>query len=342
MLAAAGASSASVNAGSRVSLGGRGFVAQWRGSDPVVRPMDSRQGNLRAAPLARTKLAPPDDVTVKAAGTGTVSAPETAVAASTKRREVQDYEIRPGDTLSGIADHFNVSVDTLVWANDLRVAAFLQPGDMLKVPPIDGLLYQIKQGDSLAWVAAYHNVDIEAITGYSENDLADPNRLALGKVLVIPGAKKPAAPAPIMQASVRTLPAPSPAPAPEPPKIIAPSSGLVWPTYGPIFTYFSGYHPGLDISPPYGTPVVATAVGVVTKVNWWNYSYGYHVIMDHGNGVGALYGHLSQILVSEGESVAQGQIIGRVGSTGRSTGPHLHFEVTRNGNSVDPLSLLPR
>lgn len=342
-LAAALASSVSIASTSRGSLGGRGFVAQWRGWEAsAVLPTDAQRANLRTPSLARTRAAS-DDVAPNGMTFATLSTPEEPPApAVVKRREIQEYEIKPGDTLSGIAEWSGISIDTLLWANDLKVSSLLQPGDKLKLLPVDGLLYQVKSGDSLGWVATHHNVSMEAITDYPENDLVDPNRLALGKVLVIPGAKKPAAPPPppVMQASVR---APEPAPAPAPPARAAnPNAGFVWPTYGPIFTYFGGYHAGLDISPPYGTPVVAAAAGVVTRVNRWNYSYGYHIIMDHGGGIGTLYGHLAEMLVGVGDSVAQGQFIGRVGNTGRSTGPHLHFEVHRNGTPVDPLGALPR
>lgn len=341
-LAAALASSVSVAATSRNSLGGRGFVAMWTLPDSGTAPLDALQDNLRTPSLARTRTeAVPSSVEKGTlVSTSASSTTTTAAAVAPPRREIREHEIVSGDTLIAIAVLYDVSVETLLWANDLRATTLLKLGDKLKIPPVDGLLYRVKDGDSLSWVASHHNVPVETITGYTENDLADANKLTVGKLLMIPGAARPApVAAQVVQAFIRAA---DPAPAPAPARVINPNSGLVWPTYGPIFTYFGGYHAGIDISPPYGTPVVAAAAGVVSAVNWWNYSYGFHITIDHGSGVSTLYAHMSQILVGAGESLAQGQMIGRVGSTGRSTGPHLHFEVLQNDSPVNPLNVLPR
>lgn len=118
---------------------------------------------------------------------------------------------------------------------------------------------------------------------------------------------------------------------------------LVWPTYGPIYGHFSYYHPGLDIQPPYGTPVVSAADGIVTRRLELRYGLGHHVFIYHDElNLTTVYGHLSEILVSERERVARGQMIGRVGTTGYATGPHLHFEVRIEGIPINPLGYLPR
>ena len=117
---------------------------------------------------------------------------------------------------------------------------------------------------------------------------------------------------------------------------------MAWPTYGPIYNWFSGGHKGIDISPSYGTPVGAADGGVVVSASYSRYDYGYYIIIDHGNGYQTWYAHLSQILVSQGQRVGRGELVGRVGMTGYATGPHLHFEVRLGGVPINPLNLLPR
>lgn len=114
-----------------------------------------------------------------------------------------------------------------------------------------------------------------------------------------------------------------------------------WPTYGPIFTYFNQYHQGLDISPPFGTPVAAADGGIVVG-NDENYAYGKHILIYHGPGIMTLYAHLFRMDVELGQRVQKSQLIGRVGSTGLSTGPHLHFETLVGCQPQDPLKFLPR
>jgi murein DD-endopeptidase MepM/ murein hydrolase activator NlpD len=124
--------------------------------------------------------------------------------------------------------------------------------------------------------------------------------------------------------------------------------GLAWPLQGPITTYYGesgplwrlGYHSGLDIGMPTGAPIDAAADGTVLEAGWDN-GYGNYVKIDHGDGLVTIYGHMSQILAAAGEPIAAGELIGLVGSTGVSTGPHLHFEVRRDGRAQDPLTYLP-
>jgi murein DD-endopeptidase MepM/ murein hydrolase activator NlpD len=134
-----------------------------------------------------------------------------------------------------------------------------------------------------------------------------------------------------------------------PPPRPAPGSGLLWPASGPITTYFGqvGWasprgHTGLDIAAPFGAPVIAAAAGQVSLAGWTSGGYGNLIIIDHGNGRQTLYAHLSQINVQPGQWVNRGQSIGRIGSTGFSTGPHLHFEVRQDGLPRDPLTYLSR
>lgn len=131
-------------------------------------------------------------------------------------------------------------------------------------------------------------------------------------------------------------------PGPPPgPGFVALGLPLRWPVTGPIYTYFGGYHRGIDISPPYGTPVAAADGGAVAWVRYDNFDYGYHLLIDHGNGYQTMYAHLSEILVQPGRAVSRGDVVGRVGITGRATGPHLHFELWQGSIPVNPLAALP-
>lgn len=306
-------------------------------------PVATEPASAAASAPAAAALAPD-----KAVALAVISAP--------KKREVVTYEVAPGDTLSGIASKFGISTESVLWSNEVSNANRLALGDKLRIVPVDGMVHTVKAGDTLSGIASRYKVSVEDITGFAENGLPGPDSLHIGQDLVIPGATKPAPPPPPAMVAAAAAPAPSapaPAPAPKaapaapapapapPPKAAPPSSSVMWPVRGPIFTYFSGYHPGLDISPPYGTPVVAIRGGVVTAVRLWEYSYGHHILIDHGNGISAMYAHLSSQAVSVGETVSAGEVIGRVGNTGRSTGPHLHFELYRNGAAINPLGMLP-
>jgi murein DD-endopeptidase MepM/ murein hydrolase activator NlpD len=169
-------------------------------------------------------------------------------------------------------------------------------------------------------------------------------------VLVLPGAVPPPPapppapePEPVVEPEPEPVPQPGPAPVYNPPAAPAyTSTGFIWPFYGAISTYFSGGHRGIDIDGfgNYGATISAAADGLVVLAAYQDWGYGYHVIIQHGDGSRTLYAHLSDIWVAQGEYVGQGQGIGALGTTGYSTGPHLHFEV-HIGGPVDPLGYLP-
>jgi len=199
----------------------------------------------------------------------------------------------------------------------------------------------VKDGDSLSSIASKYQASADEILAYKGNELKTPDALVLGQEIMIPGGVKPAE-APLRLASSQPSQRLSPAAAaPAAPAPVA-TGAMQWPTYGPIFTYFSAYHRGIDISPAYGTPVTAADGGVVSAVQYNRWDYGYYIIISHGNGYETLYAHLSQILVSPGQRVGRGELVGRVGMTGYATGPHLHFEVRQYGGAVNPLGVLPR
>lgn len=196
-----------------------------------------------------------------------------------------------------------------------------------------GVTYKVQQGDSLTGIADLLAVDVETLQQL--NNLPDPNTLQAGMLLVVPDVPT----RPVRLGMVRSIAATGGA-----------APAFVWPAVGPITTRFGvpgsdwigGYHMGLDIGAPMGAPIVAAAAGAVEEANDDNsHGYGNHVLIAHGNGYETLYAHLSRIVARVGEQVAQGQLIGYVGQSGYADGPHLHFEIRRDGQRIDPEPLLP-
>jgi len=243
------------------------------------------------------------------------------------RDQVIVYNVKQGDTLQKVADQFGISVDSIKWANNMTRDA-LSIDQELKIPPVTGIVYKVKEGDTIYSVAKKYRVDAQNIVNFPFNDFTDLDTFALaaGQTLIVPGGIQPEAPAQIIQFT---------------PSVFAGGSGqLVWPTTGAITQYPSWYHNALDIANPGAPGIAAADDGIVVLVKYLTYDYGQHVIIDHGNGISTLYGHMQAIYVKPGDKVVKGQIIGKMGSTGRSTGTHLHFEVRKNGVIVNPLSFL--
>lgn len=280
----------------------------------------------------------------------------TGVLAAAEPVEVQQaffqYTIQPGDTIASIAAAFGVGEDYILW-NNPEVSAnpdFLLVGEALLIPSVNGLVYHVAYGDTLSDIAAVYQIDVQSITGFVANGIASPDGLSEGMVLLLPGAVPP--PPPIAIAAVAEEPPPPPPPGtgPPPPSGGGPvsSMGYIWPFYGNITTYFGeargyGYHKGIDLDGfgSYGAPIAAAASGTVMVAAWDDWGLGYHVVIEHDDGSRTVYGHLSEIWVSAGQYVSQGEAVGALGSTGYSTGAHLHFELWIGGVPVDPLGYLP-
>ncbi|MBI5230362.1 MAG: M23 family metallopeptidase [Candidatus Magasanikbacteria bacterium] len=251
------------------------------------------------------------------------------------RDTIIEYAIQPGDTLGGIAARFNISVQTLVWENNLTVRSTLQVGQKLRVLPVSGLSYKVKKGDTVSRIAKLLQTKPEDIAEFNK---IDDVHLAAGSIIIVPGGKKTvtealpssqlAAPGAARGRYVGGTP---------PPSLRNVGQGMVWPTTVRYITqYFRLRHPGLDIAGPTGTAIYASNDGVVVASGWNRGGYGYMILIDHGNGLMTRYGHNSRLFVEIGERVSKGQTISLMGSTGRSTGPHLHFEVLAGGVRVNP------
>lgn len=240
----------------------------------------------------------------------------------------KEYKVRPGDSISSISLKFGLSnISTLIAVNDISNVRVLRSGQKLKIPSVDGLLYKVNSGDSLNSLSVKYHVSVEEIL--DANDL-DSEVLSKGMELFIPGAKMDSISLKKAMGELFVYP--------------ITASWRLTSRFGPRKDPFSGVpsnHTGIDMACPTGTPIRAALSGKVVYAGWSNI-FGNYVIISHGNGYQTLYGHMSKISVKKGQMVDQSTRIGLVGSTGYSTGPHLHFTVYKNGNLVDPLSLLKR
>jgi len=234
------------------------------------------------------------------------------------------YIVAPGDTLWDIARRHRLTVQTVCRANGLQSVSVIRPGQRLVLPAVDGTMYVVRRGDSLWSIARQFGVQLRTLADC--NGLADPSSLRVGQRLVVPQAQPQVAVASRGGAGADGA-----------------GGGLPWPVDGRISSYFGPrwgrMHTGLDIAAPLGTVIKAAAAGEVLAAGWMG-GYGRTVIIQHSRQMQTLYAHASALLVKRGQKVTAGQVIARVGSSGNSTGPHVHFEVIVDGRPRDPLNYL--
>jgi murein DD-endopeptidase MepM/ murein hydrolase activator NlpD len=269
---------------------------------------------------------------------------------------VVTYTVETGNSLFSIADEFGIKPETILWGNFETLQDnphLIKPGQVLNILPTNGTFYQYHEGEDLSAIAAQFGVDAQDIIDYPGNpiDLAALSSgkpaIADGTWLIIPGGKRA-----LVDWSPPTITRSNPASA----RYYgagycgtvytgAVGSGtFVWPT---TEHFISGYnyappvHPAIDIGGSLGNAIFATDSGVVVYAGWSDYGYGNLIVIDHGNGWQSAYAHLSGVGVGCGQSVYQGYLIGALGSTGNSSGPHLHFELSLNGAKLNPLDFLP-
>lgn len=325
-------------------------------SDALVSDV-SAQGSTPTPAVEIEEIAPAA-VDIDYDGIPRMAQPFTTIP-SRPRQEITTYTVQQGDTIFGISEKFGLNPETILWGNYAVLQDnphALQPDQELNILPVNGTYYEWQDGDGLNGVASFFGVTPEDIINFPGNaldsasigDLTRPN-IAPGTMLVVPGGSREfvswSAPLGITRedpALARVLG----------PGACDPIAGgavgfgnFVYPTNKHFLSGFDyspkSNHWGIDLAGSEGEGVYATDAGVVVYSGWNNYGYGNMVMVDHGNGFQSLYAHLSAIYRFCGQSVGQGEGIGAVGSTGRSSGAHLHFEIMTATFKINPWDVLP-
>jgi murein DD-endopeptidase MepM/ murein hydrolase activator NlpD len=336
----------------------------WRrthlgGAIPQSKPNATQGSGLAASPTTHTSadvsaaLLPFTTPSVLDGGISPLLDPQTFIP-SRPREDVITYTVELGDNLFVIADKFGLKPETILWGNYKLLEQnpeILLPEQTLNILPVDGTYYQWQQGDNLDSVASFFKVKAEDILNYPGNHI-DLTTIAKGEVkvepgtwLIIPGGKrvlKDWGPPAISRANPAVARYYGPGSCGAIYEGAIGTGSFVWPTTEHLISgySFSAIHPAIDIGGQLGNAIYAADSGVVVYAGWSNYGYGNLIVIDHGNGWQTAYAHLSAIGVICGQSVSRGIMIGALGSTGNSTGPHLHFEMSYNGVKVNPLDYM--
>jgi len=280
-----------------------------------------------------------EDVELPTIQSGTSLVRQDTVATKITKRErtkTVEYTVKSGDLVGTIAEEFGVSVSTILWENNLSAYSIIRPGDKLRILPISGLNHKVQRNETLGLIAKKYGVDEDKILKYNKG--IKKSALQIGQKILIPGGKKSTY-APYKPkrysgfSAIKNIVKPANAQA-------IPGNKMQWPTSATIITqYYSWRHHGLDIAGPIGTPLYAADAGTV-EVAGWGRGYGNQIVINHGGGKKTRYAHCSKFYVKKGDKVSKGQTIAAMGSTGWSTGPHIHFEVIINGVRYNPLGYI--
>lgn len=238
-----------------------------------------------------------------------------------ERKEVINYVVQPGDTIQGLAQDFNISSDTILWANDLSKDSVLKVGQTIVVLPVSGVIHVVRSGDTISEIGKTYKAKTDEITSF--NNLTNEGDIFIGDVLIIPGGTMP----------VKSAPAPA--------QIRLADNFFIYPAEGYISQGLH-YYNAIDVANKCGTPIYAAATGVAQRVvanGGWNFGMGNYITVLHADGVSTYYGHLSSALVSPGQRVNVGDRIGLMGATGRTTGCHVHFQVMGARNPLTGYSV---
>ncbi len=297
--------------------------------NPIARVGEALQVAVR--PFTAQRI---DEPAIASAEGRSANAEPAAAAAPAKVDIIRIYEVRSGDNLQKIAAHYGLRPETIQWANeDLESNPdLLRVGQRLVIPPVDGVLHAVRPGDTLSSLATKFKAEISDIVAHPMNKLVSANTpVTVGSHLIIPHGTKPYVP---RQVAIYRGPIPATA---------ARGTGrYAWPVGGHVTQRYWHGHRAIDVGARNGAPIVAADSGFVVKASHgWNGGYGRMVMIDHGNGIVSLYAHMNTIYVRQGENIRKGEQLGTVGNTGRSTGPHLHFEIRHNGVARNPFYYLP-
>jgi len=255
------------------------------------------------------------------------------------RDKIATYRVEKGDTIESIAKKFSskdnpISPDTIRWQNNLNGDS-LDIGQELEILPVTGIAHKVVSGETVYSIAKKYNTDAQKIVDFPFNEFAGNGEsfaLVSGQMLIIPDGIKPSEQQ-FIKRQIFIAQGPIP----------VSGGGFTFPLRGGISQFYTYYHPGIDITSPIGTPIVAAHNGTVTEIHTGTYDggYGINLYISNGDGIVSHYAHMSGVNVSVGQRVTGGStVIGWVGMTGRTTGPHVHFEIRRNGAFVNPLSYI--
>ncbi|MBU0721870.1 M23 family metallopeptidase [Patescibacteria group bacterium] len=322
------------------------LIEEYFDEQAVITPVQQTYlDNLTAfKPQSMAEMTVPEDSDLDmenlTQGGDAIKKPDLAATSKTvrQRQGVIDYIVRAGDTISTIAANFGISVNTILWENDLNAYSLIRPGNKLAILPITGVMHKTVRGDTLGAIASKYGIDSNMIM--ETNKLASAEMLSVGQKLIIPGGQKIYYAS--SQAAARNVTSVSVLKDLFKPKNLRSLvfNKLAWPTVGARITqYFSWAHHAIDIANHIGTPIYACDAGIVEVVGWGT-GYGNQIIIDHGGGRKSRYAHLSKFYVSKGNIIKKGEAIATMGSTGNSTGSHLHFEYIINGIKYNPLNYL--
>lgn len=301
---------------------------------------------LRAQRVASAQEAPPPvvalagDVDIPRAQAVSRSATITAGANPSTRvaddvKQIQKYTLGAKDTLQSVANFYGVTAEAIAASNGITDPTLVnQQGREIMIPPAEGVLYTVQAGDTIETVAAKFKVEPKAIMDYNRLYF-EPEHFAPTKLVFVPGAQVPT----LVYATVDED---------EPTVIARPAAAvantprtnngrLSWPVGGYISQFFWAFHTGVDIAAPYGTGIAASASGTVVSTGWVAVG-GLSVRIRHEGGLETGYYHMGSIYVAPGQKVERGQVIGTIGMTGVTTGPHVHWEAKQNGQFVNPLA----
>ena len=252
------------------------------------------------------------------------------------RADTLDYTVEDGDTLATIAKKFGVDTDSIKWLNKGLVEKKIKVGSVIKIPPVTGVVHIVKGGETIYSIAKKYDVSAQAVVDFPFNEFTNDETfsLAIGQQIIVPDGQMPDEPILSPRSNLAGLPTPNAG-------AVSATGNWIWPAAGSISQGFKSWHKGIDIANRGGGAILAADSGKVLVASWLdNTGYGNRVLIDHGNGIKTLYGHMASFSVVVGQTVKRGDKLGMMGSTGRSTGTHLHFEIRTGGGLANPLTAL--
>lgn len=278
--------------------------------------------------------------------TATAAAPDFYTSQAEEVRQYRGGEIivhivSENETISSIAARYGLKPSTILWENNLTEKSKIKPGQELNILPVDGVRHKVSRGETIYSIGKKYGLDgsqVQMIVDYPFNEFLNDEtfELVVGQYLMVPEGEKQEVKLPNNFTGTTKYGSLTPDAG-----TVSALGSFIWPASGGITQGYSFFHKAIDIANRAAGPILAADAGVVTTAGWPDSSgYGNRVVLDHGNGYVTLYGHLSVVQVVSGQRVKRGDVIGQMGSTGRSTGTHLHFEIRQGGALLNPLSFL--